>query len=291
MPHISKLQTQYEDQVAFIGVTRENEAVVSKFLGQASSSGKTWDEIIDYRLAIDDRSWTNTAYMRAAGRGGIPCAFVVGRDGIVEWIGHPSRIDKPLEQIVAGTWDRDAAIAAYKQEQALKAALAQLNQHARAKEWNAGLELLDQLESKTGKSNNLTSYRLRMLVSAGRNEEASTVRAQLVEDAWDDASALNELAWKTATAREASDLDLALKAAERASELKHDEDHAVLDTLARCYYELGQIDQAIKYQQLAFDHSDKSRTIGATLKRYKSEKAKADDIKQPEKTEDQNSGE
>ena len=96
MPHISELQREYGDKVRFIGVTKEDEDVVTKFLGSVAPGGKTWDEVIDYRLALDDGSWTNNAYMRAANQNGIPCAFIVGQDGIVEWIGHPGSIDQPL---------------------------------------------------------------------------------------------------------------------------------------------------------------------------------------------------
>ena len=100
----------------FIGVTKEDEGVVTEFLGSVAPGGKTWDEVIDYRLALDDGSWTNNAYMRAANQNGIPCAFIVGRDGIVEWIGHPGSIDQPLQQIVDGSWDRQAAVAEFKQQ-------------------------------------------------------------------------------------------------------------------------------------------------------------------------------
>ncbi len=103
MPHISELQREYGDKVRFIGVTREDEAVVTKFLGSVGPGGKTWDEVIDYRLALDDGGWTNNAYMQAANQKGIPCAFIVGRDGAVEWIGHPAGIDQPLKQIVDGS--------------------------------------------------------------------------------------------------------------------------------------------------------------------------------------------
>jgi tetratricopeptide (TPR) repeat protein len=71
----------------------------------------------------------------------------------------------------------------------------------------------------------------------------------------------------------ANDLDLALKAAERASSILNDEDPMILDTLARCYYELGQIDQAIKFQQLAVDNGQGNKTISTTLKKYLAEKA------------------
>ena len=46
--------------------------------------------------------------MQAAGQNGIPTAFLVGKTGLIEWIGHPMTMDKPLAQVVAGDWDRSA---------------------------------------------------------------------------------------------------------------------------------------------------------------------------------------
>ncbi len=67
MPHISELQQHHGDLVAFVGVTREDEATVQSFLAKEGPDGKTWDEVIQYRIALDDASQTNDHYMRAAG--------------------------------------------------------------------------------------------------------------------------------------------------------------------------------------------------------------------------------
>jgi tetratricopeptide (TPR) repeat protein len=284
MPHISELQSEYGEDVAFIGVTREKEATVAKFLEANSPDGRTWDEVIQYRLAIDDRGWSNAAYMRAAGQNGIPCAFVVGRDGVVEWIGHPAGIDEPLRQIVDGNWDRDAAIAEFMQQERIKKMSAQLSGLARSGDWDAALDLIDQLEDEMGKSTALQKYRLSLLDKAGRIEEASAVRAQLVDDAWDDAGTLNEIAWKTATSGDSPDLELALKAAVRASELRDDEDPAILDTVARCHYEMGELEEAIRWQRLAVKINQGHRQIDATLKRYLKEKSETEKTADSEET-------
>ncbi len=276
MPHISELQHEYADEVAFIGVTSETESKVASFLKAASPDGRPWEDVIQYRLAIDDGGWTNSAYMRAAGQNGIPCAFVVGRDGVVEWIGHPGRIDEPLKQIVEGSWDREAAIEEFKQQERLKEISVKIAQFARSGDWNGALEMLEQVEAETGKSTGLLKYRLKLLESAGRDEEASAVRAELVEDAWNDAQALNEIAWTTATSGKSADLELALKAATRASEIRDDKDAMILDTLARCHYELGDLDEAIKWQRLAVEHNQGLREIDAALQRYLNEQAAAE---------------
>ena len=277
MPHISELQREYGDKVRFIGVTKEKENVVTGFLQSAGPGGKTWDEVIDYRLALDDGNWTHDAYMRAANQNSIPRAFIVGREGIVEWIGNPAGIDQPLKQIVDGNWDRQAAVDEFKQQAMFDQYAQKLNEMLRRGNFDAALSLLDEMEkSSGGKSILLLNNRLMVLMVAGRAEEASKVRSELVELAWDDASVLDGVAWETASAENPTDLELALKAAKRASEIREQKDAAILDTLARCYYELGQLDEAIKVQQKAVALDSNMQEIAEALKRYQDEKAAAD---------------
>ncbi|WP_372895030.1 redoxin domain-containing protein [Stieleria sp.] len=286
MPHITELQSEFADDVTFIGVTREDEATVEGFLADNATGEQTWDDIIGYRLAIDENDWMNLAYMKAAGQGGIPCAFIVGRDGVVEWIGHPGTIDEPLKEIVDGTWDREAAIAEYKQQEQLQQLSAEVGKLLRAQDWDAALERLNQFEKEFGSSKTLLNYRVRVLEIAGRTGEAAVAREALVELAWDDAMLLGQIAWTTATNGDPSDLELALKAAKRASELQQNENGPILDTLARCYYELGQLDEAIKYQRMAVEHANGQRQIEATLQGYLDEKAEAEKTDAAEKSEE-----
>ena len=43
--------------------------------------------------------------MKASGHGGIPCSFVIGKDGKIAFIGHPLFLDEVLPKVLAGTWD------------------------------------------------------------------------------------------------------------------------------------------------------------------------------------------
>ena len=136
MPHLSQLQQQYGNKVQFVGVTRETEDTVRSFLAEEESAGRTWAEVVKYRLVIDRQAATDVAYMRAAGQTGIPTAFIVGRDGVVEWIGHPMSMDEPLAKIVANDWDREAAVAQFKQQTKLKEMSSELNNLMRAGSWD-----------------------------------------------------------------------------------------------------------------------------------------------------------
>ena len=104
MPHLSELQAKYGDEVTVLGVTSEDAGTVERFLERSAGNGKTGAEVVKYRLAIDDDGATTAAYMRAAGQNSIPTAFIVGRDGVLRWIGHPSAMDGPLKAVVDGTW-------------------------------------------------------------------------------------------------------------------------------------------------------------------------------------------
>ena len=48
-------------------------------------------------------------WMEASGQNGIPTAFIVNKEGKIAWIGHPMEMERPLEKIIAGTWDLKTA--------------------------------------------------------------------------------------------------------------------------------------------------------------------------------------
>ena len=43
--------------------------------------------------------------MKAAGRNGIPCSFVVGKDSKLAYIGHPIYLDSVIPKVVDGSWE------------------------------------------------------------------------------------------------------------------------------------------------------------------------------------------
>ena len=146
MPHISTLQDEYSDEVTFVGISDENEETVRDFMSQVQNeeTQKSWDEVVTYAIALDGDDATGKAYMQAAGQNGIPTAFVVGRDGHVEWIGHPMAIDEPLKKIVAGEWDREQARSEFLAAKAVQDAINQLSpalrEAQRSGDWSVPLQ-------------------------------------------------------------------------------------------------------------------------------------------------------
>ncbi len=99
IPHLNQLQADHPE-VVVIGVAGSERKPSD---GQPDTRVDSLKRFIDqrgdgmnYRVAYDsDRTMAET-WMRPAGQNGIPCAFIVGRDGRLAWIGHPMAIDAPL---------------------------------------------------------------------------------------------------------------------------------------------------------------------------------------------------
>jgi thiol-disulfide isomerase/thioredoxin len=96
-PHLSELQEQYPDELLVLGVSDEDLATVEPFLAK-----EKWDAVTRYTVATDPDGSMQAEWMVAAGQQGIPCAFIVDRDGVVQYIGHPMAMDRTLERVITG---------------------------------------------------------------------------------------------------------------------------------------------------------------------------------------------
>ncbi len=108
MPHISELQSEYKDKgVTICGVNiwedkEYNDATLEKAVKFVENKG----DGMAYTVAYDGADkFMDTNWMRAAGRNGIPSAFVVDKAGKIAWMGHPMELDMVLDGVVKGTWD------------------------------------------------------------------------------------------------------------------------------------------------------------------------------------------
>jgi thiol-disulfide isomerase/thioredoxin len=143
IPHLRDLQLRHVDGLTVISISDEPLDTIEKFL-ERKHEGKTFKELTsDYWLTTDPDGSVKQDYMRASGKGGIPSAFIVGKTGEVEWIGHPMRIDEPIAQILDGTWDREAYELQRKEEQEAYARLRVVYQHMQKKEFAEALAAID----------------------------------------------------------------------------------------------------------------------------------------------------
>jgi thiol-disulfide isomerase/thioredoxin len=258
IPHLTEMQKKFADKVTFIGVSvwEKDQEKVAPFVE------KMGDQMA-YRVAMDkvegDKGAMASSWMEAAGQNGIPTAFIV-QSGRIAWIGHPDEIEEPLTQVVAGTWDASTAKA--RMEMAAKGEKLYVAAHeaAQAGKWDEALARCDELIAMVPQMEiHVGALRFASLLGLSRFEEASTYGNGFLTGAGkDDAGALNALAWTIVDpeAKHAQrDLKLALAAALRANELTEGKDPGILDTVAKVYFDMGDVKKAIEFQQKAVELS------------------------------------
>ncbi len=281
IPHITELQEQYKDyDVTFIGVSDEKLKTVVGFLCKTSKE-KLWNDQMKYTVATDPDKSVYTSYMKAAGQGGIPTVFIIGKDQGVEWIGHPMQMDDVLEKVVKDTWNRDefkvTFAAKRKAADARAARESKIREAYQAGDFEAVVRLLDEIIEISPDQSDIKFRKFAILLKElDKPQQAYAIGAELAEQNWDNAFMLNRLAWFIADEGgiKTRDLKLALKAAERANELTEGKDAAILDTVARVYYESGDFASAIKWQKKAVKHAEDSpfeEQIKETLEKYEAE--------------------
>ncbi len=264
MPHLAEIQKKYKDQVTVLAISDEDLDTVTGFMAKDSIiEGKSWAEAMAFIVATDpDKSVKNEVF-KAAGRRGIPSSFIIGKDGKIEWIGHPIRMDEPLAAVLDGTWDRAAARKKYDDDQALQQEMnkirSALSAAVRANDQDAAMEILDQGILRFPDNSSLRMQKFNLLLTRFHGYKAAYILGhQLVEKNFDNPGALNSIAWTIADTEglEVRDLDLAMKAATQANKLTDSEDAAILDTLARVYFEQGDFKGAVKWQKQAVKFAD-----------------------------------
>ncbi|MEM8679272.1 MAG: redoxin domain-containing protein [Planctomycetota bacterium] len=265
MPHLSGLQAKYADDVRFVGISDEDAGIVNNFLKSPHpvEAGQTWSDVIGYSLAIDDQGATNRAYLDAAGQDGIPTAFIVGKSGEVEWIGHPMTIDEPLRQILDGTYDVQAAREEMERTQQLERQMQTLGrafQEAVARDDKpAALEVLDQMDEVMPENPSIGIDRFELLFQMDRVDDAYQAMDTVIEQLWDHPDFLEYLTVRIADDLPAPQrrLEVAQRLAERAAELTN-RSAGTLDALARVRYRQGDLAEAIELQREAVEASGQS---------------------------------
>jgi thiol-disulfide isomerase/thioredoxin len=92
IPHINDMHKSLRRRgLEVIGVSDEKPETVANFL-------RLQGDRMSYVVAIDPEKKVAERFMQAAGKAGIPCAFVIGPTGKIAFIGHP--MDEEFERAV-----------------------------------------------------------------------------------------------------------------------------------------------------------------------------------------------
>ena len=231
IPHLTELQKKFKDQqVVVIGVSDEPADTIQPFVAKMG-------EKMNYTVAADQDRKTSAAYMGAFGERGIPHAFVVNKDGVIAWHGHPmAGLDEVVGEMAAGRFD---------------------------------LALAKQVE-RTAK---LQEEYFKLVSASGDSPRTAELGRQVVAGFSKTPGALDEFAWRILTDRniKARDLDLALRTAKSAYDLTRGTNSSILDTYARTLFETGKREEAVKMQQAAIAACKDERQrieFESSLKRY-----------------------
>lgn len=257
MPHLSEVQAEYADKgVSVIGISDEKLDTVTTFLAKPE-----WAEKTQYTLCTDPDRSTYAQYMGAAMQNGIPTAFIV-KDSVVQWIGHPMTMDEPIAAIVGGSWDltkaKQSFLGSAQSAKVQRRMSALLREASKTGDYAAFLVMLDEAIAKADEVDamgmEMQKFQI-LLGGANQPEAAYTLGNKLVSQmtAQKVAMGLNQIAWFVLDSAgvKTRDYAFALNAAKAAASVSDNKDGAILDTLARAYWDTDDAKQAVATQKMA----------------------------------------
>jgi thiol-disulfide isomerase/thioredoxin len=259
---------------------------------------KAQGDKMSYRVALGGKAFIKD-WLEAAGVNGIPHAFVVA-DGKIAWMGHPIQLtDEVIGDILTGTPLAAAAPVADKVPQrrlskpaaaasaapgdpemaAAQAKLDALSEAMRKRDWEAAEKALPAaagvLPAQEGKELR-ESIEAQIGLARGDPAKFYAQLGRLADEEFDDAEALNEIAWRLLTMKAFAknpNLVLAEKCAVQSVKLTKEAHPDKLDTLARLRWLQGKKEEAIRWQIKAVDKAEAGRmkellqkTLDALLK-------------------------
>lgn len=227
IPHLTEMQRRFKDKgVTFVGVSDEPVAKVRPFVEKMG-------EKMDYVVACDSEKKTSQGYMSAFRQNGIPCAFIVNKQGRVVWIGHPmDGLDQALEQVLEG----------------------KLNPAAERTQ-----AMIDEYFVSAGENS--------------RNAEAEKIAADILEAAAGDCTVLCDFADRCLQQEPLNEryIATARNAARAAVKASQGRDPRANEMLALAWFKGGNHERAVRYQQMSVqgttDEAERARRQ-AQLEKY-----------------------
>jgi thiol-disulfide isomerase/thioredoxin len=264
IPHLTELQKK-NPGVTFIGVSvmEQDQSKVKPFVEEMGDK-------MAYRVAIDSVSEKEKGnegamakgWMTASGQNGIPCAFIIDKDGKIAWIGHPMEMEKPLEKIVAGTWNLEEAKNEKRKAEALQAKMMKLQSKLydalRGGDPKQLIGVVDEVISEIPAAEmGVGPMKLTALIKLDDQEKALEYAQKLAKsDLSKQAVGMNGLAWAildpdAGIKPGAKLIAFALETAKRADEMANSKEAGIADTLGKAYFDSGDTAKAVETQERA----------------------------------------
>ena len=286
MPHMGELQAMYREKgVTFIGFSKKDPSnSLEKVQALVAKRGPK----LGYTFAYADDAETYDAWMKAAGRGGIPCCFVVDKAGKIAYVGHPMYLDVVLPKVVAGTWAETDAEGLSGIEKEVNAVFAA----TRDADPEVFLKALGGFEKKYPELSSIPYFngpRVNALLKAKKTDEAKKAIEALIAKGikTDDhtvLSMMSSVSRSPAVSGDKAFLALSLKAAEAGLKIAGDKDVFALLSVAEAYLANG--DKA-KAKDFGAKATAAAEGEPANIKKYvETQVKKFDDEKKDEEKKD-----
>lgn len=262
MPHLTELAKENAAKgLVVIGMTNKDDRgndkeSVTKFVEKNKGTK------LGYPVAYSDGEENYTAYMEAAGQNGIPCSFVVGKDGKIAYIGHPNNLDDVLPKVLDGTWKGKADVEALeRREKDFDAVL-----EAAQKKPEDGLAKFAEFAKthpEKAKQDDVRGIHVYLLLASKKFDDAKPIAEELIA-----AAEKKKKADLAAPAIGFADVesnpdkkhaDVGLKALETALKID-DKDLRTLLTAVQVYTGTGDKDKAAAYAKKAVEAAPDDRT-------------------------------
>lgn len=210
-------------------------------------------------------------------------AFLIGKTGLVEWIGNPMSMNDPLKQVVEGSWDRAAFVEEYDQRQYESLCQEELFTLMRSGDLEAIEARLDEFSSSDNPGLQQFSAHIKPIIrdqwfciAASNNPDKSIEQLpHVLESLADDPVAVGQLAHQVYQADRFGLIDSpkvlqqVTDAAEAVVE-NTDQQSSLLNTIARLHSARGDLQRAIAFQRraVAAAKSPKDGTLQSSAQEY-----------------------
>ena len=243
IPHLNELYKNLQSQgMVILGISDEKASKVKPYVQQKGSN-------MSYPIAIDDGAKQD--WFKAAGRRGIPSAFVVDASNTIMWIGNPldSEFSKVVEQVARGQYN---PVLQRKAAPKLKAA----ERAAKLRNFDQAYRHMDEviaLDKKIFLTVAIDKYRMK-LDNENNADAAGAYADEMIVMYTGDASSLKEICLVFAMDPDLSmnDLARARKAANALLRSSGKRNVHALSASAAVAYHSEDIDRAVREQKMAW---------------------------------------
>lgn len=275
MPHLTKLQKEYEGKARFIGVdvwehhgSEEKPydsylpAVVKFVNGNAANMGYSV-------IADNNEQFMGNKWLKAAGINGIPSTFIIKNNQIL-WIGHPLALDTTLPKILDGSYNLQGYKLAYekraeasrKQTAEMKAAMDPVTDALKAKDYQKALAMMEEAKVKAPILKiSMDNMKFMTLLKNINQEQAMAFAKEWAKDFKSaPAYVLSGVAGEAGLSKTTY-----LAAAKNYEAAKLESNPIILHLLASCYAKGGDYKNAVAAEEKAIEGAKKALKEGTMI--------------------------